>query len=137
MCWVIIYNFLFFISNLSIGIKHRFFLLHFDPIWYRLCIHVLFHIKMNNFVKVMFLESKIFKAKSKFQSNVLKKHISSISNFFASFQSLMLRSFPILKRYCAHLIKEKTIWKKVIVHFRSLSALNTYLKPQWAWFEKK
>jgi len=95
-----------------------------DPLWCRLCIHVLYHIKMNNFVKVTFFESIIFKAKSKFESNVLKKHISSISIFFASFQSLILKSFPILKRYCAHLIKEKTIWKKMIVHFKGLSALN-------------
>ncbi len=72
MCWVIILNFVFFISNLSLGAKHRLFLLHFDLVWCRLCIHVLYHIKVKNFVKVTFLESIIFKAKSMFEPNVFK-----------------------------------------------------------------
>jgi hypothetical protein len=120
-------NFVFFISNLSLGIKHRFLLLHFDPILCRLCIHVLYHIKMNNFVKVTFLESIILKAKSKFESNVFKRvektHFINF-NLFCKLSIINVKIPSNFEKVLCTFDKKKNHLKFFFVHFKVLSALD-------------
>jgi hypothetical protein len=47
-CWFVLPNFAFLTPNLQLYARLKNHLLHFDPKSYILCIHALYHIKMNN-----------------------------------------------------------------------------------------